>query len=113
MLIGTHFLLKSSTRPDQGGYIQRLRPVCEIVYNLFLLAYIEALTPMTNKSKDDDDWDDWDRATKFAEEALEKSQDAEKLRQHNSIVEADKIADAALIALKTRYFCCRFLQLGS
>jgi hypothetical protein len=47
--------------------------------------------------------DDWDKVTKIAEEALEKSQEAEKLRQYKLIVEADEVAEAALKALKLRY----------
>ena len=41
--------------------------------------------------------------SKFAEEALEKSQDAEVLRQVNSIVSADATTETAFKTLKLRY----------
>ena len=47
--------------------------------------------------------DDWDKSIKFAEEALQKSQDAEVLRQDNSIVEADTTTATAFEVLKLRY----------
>lgn len=49
----------------------------------------------------------WDRAINLAEEALEKSQHAEALRQDNSIINADATAETALEALKQRYVFCR------
>ena len=48
--------------------------------------------------------------SKFAEEALEKSQDAEVLRQVNSIVSTDATTETAFKTLKLRYnFVNRFL----
>ena len=48
--------------------------------------------------------------SKFAEEALEKSQDAEVLRQVNSIVSADATTETAFKTLKLRYnFVNKFL----
>ena len=47
--------------------------------------------------------DGWDKVLKFAEEALEKSQDAEALRQVNSIVNADATTETAFKTLKLRY----------
>jgi len=48
---------------------------------------------------------------KFAEEALEKSQDAEALRQDNSIVDADATTETAFTSLKLRYnFCQRIFK---
>ena len=53
--------------------------------------------------------DGWDKALKFAEVALEKSQDAEVLRRGNSIVDADTTTETAFRTLKLRYkFCQEF-----
>ena len=51
--------------------------------------------------------DGWDNALKFAEVALEKSQDAEVLRRGNSIVDADATTETAFRTLKLRYNFCR------
>ena len=52
----------------------------------------------------------WDQAINLAEEALEKSQRGEALRQDNSIIDADASAETALKALKQRYvFYCKFI----
>jgi hypothetical protein len=91
------------TQAERISFIRSLRPICETVFNLFLLAYVEALNTRRSVSSAES-VDYWDKATKIAEEALEKSQDAEKLRQNNLIVEADEVADAALKALQLRYF---------
>jgi hypothetical protein len=95
-------LFDFSSQPTQAArtsFIHSLRPICESVFNLLLLAYIETLkTHRWSASVDD-----WDKVTKIAEEALEKSQEAEKLRQYKLIVEADEVAEAALKALKLRY----------
>ena len=48
--------------------------------------------------------DGWDKALRFAEEALEKSQDAEALRQDNSIVDTDATTEMAFKTPKLRYF---------
>ena len=47
--------------------------------------------------------DGWGKATMFAEEALEKSQDAEALRKVNSIVDANATTKTAFKNLKLRY----------
>ena len=53
--------------------------------------------------------DGWDNALKFAEVALEKSQDAEVLRRGNSIVDADATTETAFRTLKLRYNCGQIL----
>jgi hypothetical protein len=98
------------TRDARISFIHSLRPICETVFNMFLLAYIEALKTRRSVSSAES-VDDWDKAIKITEEALEKSQDAEKLRQNNLIAEADELADAALKGLKLRYFVTDPLQL--
>ena len=45
----------------------------------------------------------WEKGLKFAEEALEKSLDAEVHRQENAIIAADVTAATALKSLKLRY----------
>lgn len=46
--------------------------------------------------------DGWDKALRFAQEALQKSQNAEVLRRDALIVDADAITETAFKALKLR-----------
>jgi hypothetical protein len=81
------------------GFILSLRPVCEIVFNIFLLAYVASLEVLAPPGKAAD----LDEALRLAKEALTNSQTAETLRQSNSIADADRVAEDALQALKNRY----------
>ena len=74
---------------------------------LLLVAYIASLKMFRDRSASRHgqrkSLDGWDKVLKFAEEALEKSQDAEALRQVNSIVNADATTETAFKTLKLRY----------
>lgn len=96
--------------PTARQFIHSLRPICETIFNLLLVAYIISMKEMRDRSITRQ-WkvqgrslsvDSWDKALEFAEEALGKSQDAEMLRQDNSIDEADSITESALKALELR-----------
>ena len=84
-----------------------LRPICETVFNLLLVAYIASLKMFRDRSASrhgqQKSLDGWDKALKFAEEALEKSQDAKALRQVNWTVNADATTETAFKTLKLRY----------
>jgi hypothetical protein len=76
-----------------------LCPVCEVVFNIFLLAYVaslEVLAPPGNAAN-------LVEALWLAREALTNSQMAEMLCQHNTIANADRVAEGALQDLKNRY----------
>jgi hypothetical protein len=90
--------------PTAHHLIHNLRPICETVFHLLLEAYTASLKAFRNRWLNEGGWDE---ALKLAEEALKKSEDAEALRQDNSIVEADATTEAAFKALKLRYLVSR------
>jgi hypothetical protein len=100
-------LVDFSSEPTARLFIHNLRPICEIVFNLLLVAYIASLKVFCDRPASRHgqrkSLDSWDKAFKFAEEALQKSQDAEALRQDNSIVDADATTETAFKTLKLRY----------
>ncbi|KAH9006404.1 hypothetical protein EDB86DRAFT_3144168 [Lactarius hatsudake] len=100
-------LVDFSSEPTARPFIHSLRSICEIIFNLLLCAYIANLKAFRDRFASQygqcKSLDGWDTALEFAEEALEKSQDAEVLRQENSIVDADATVEAAFKALKLRY----------
>jgi hypothetical protein len=107
-------LVDFSSEPTARAFIHSLRPICETVFNLLLVAYVASLKVFRDRSASRDEQrkslDGWDQALKFAEEALEKSRDAEVLRQDNLIVDADAATETAFKTLKLRYtFCQRIL----
>jgi hypothetical protein len=120
---GTQFqvipLTDFSFQPTAHSFIHSLRPICEIVFNLLLLTYIASLkiwVPSmpcegTESQPGQERIGDCDKALRsslrFAEEALEKSQNAEVLRQDGLIAMADVITEAAFQDLRHRYdnFC--------
>ncbi|KAH9065933.1 hypothetical protein EDB87DRAFT_908528 [Lactarius vividus] len=79
-------LVDFSWEPIACAFFHSLRLICETVFNFFLLAYIASLKAFRHGQQKN--LDGWDQALKFAE-ALEKSQDAEALRQDNSINDAN------------------------
>jgi len=82
--------------------IHHLRPICEVIFNLLLVAFIASLKARRAKSQSgqQESLHYWDKALQFAEEALENSEHAEVLRQGNSIVNADANTEAAFKALR-------------
>lgn len=111
---GSHFcvagglpLVDFSSEPTARAFIHSLRPICETIFNLLLVAYIASLKVFrdrsTSRHEQRKSLDGWDEALKFAEEALEKSQDAEALRRDNLIVDADATTETAFKTLKLRY----------
>lgn len=104
-------LIDFSSEHTARLFIHSLRPICETVFNLLLVAYVASLkvfrdrSPSRNRQRKS--LDGWDKALKFAEEALEKSQAAEVLRQDDLIVDADAATEAAFKALRLRYIFAR------
>ncbi|KAN0133984.1 hypothetical protein V8E53_008202 [Lactarius tabidus] len=113
---GTQFqvipLTDFSFQPTAHSFIHSLRPICEIVFNLLLLTYIASLkiwVPSmpcegTESQPGQERIGDCDKALRsslrFAEDALEKSQNAEVLRQDGLIAMADVITEAAFQDLR-------------
>ncbi|KAH9042676.1 hypothetical protein EDB85DRAFT_1085527 [Lactarius pseudohatsudake] len=97
-------LVDFSSEPTARHFIHSLCSICETIFNLLLCAYIAGLKAFRDRfasqHRQQKSLDGWDKALKFAEEALEESQDAEVLRQENSIVDADATVEAAFKALK-------------
>lgn len=100
-------LVDFSSEPTARAFIHSLRPICETVFNLLLVAYITSLKVFRDRSASQQEQrkslGGWDKALKFAEDALEKSQDAEALRQDNLIVDADATTETAFKTLNLRY----------
>ena len=110
LIPGTHFRVGEGyalddfwTKPTASSFIESLRPICEIIFNLFLRAYIASLKAYRDTFANQQNLDGWDKALKLAEEVLEKSLDAEALRQKKFIVDANATTEAAFQALKLGY----------
>ncbi|KAH9068513.1 hypothetical protein EDB83DRAFT_2586991, partial [Lactarius deliciosus] len=102
-------LVDSSSEPTARSFIHSLCPICETIFNLLLVTYIASLKMFRDMSQAASQpglqrclgpVDGWDKTLKFAEEALEKSQDAEVLHRDDLIVDADATAEVAFKALK-------------
>ncbi|KAI9439868.1 hypothetical protein H4582DRAFT_2075230 [Lactarius indigo] len=93
---GSHFrvteglpLVDLSSEPPAYSFIHSLRPICETIFNLLLVTYITGLRVFRDISQVASQpglrkclgpVDGWDKTLKFAEEALEKSQEAEAFK---------------------------------
>ncbi|KAM6493333.1 hypothetical protein JOM56_011467 [Amanita muscaria] len=94
-------LVDFSSEPTARSFIHSLRPICETVFNLLLVGYIASLKMFRDRSASRrKSLDGWDKALKFAEEALEKSLDAEALRRDDLTVDADAATETAFKTLK-------------
>ncbi|KAH9004224.1 hypothetical protein EDB86DRAFT_2826090 [Lactarius hatsudake] len=94
-------LVDCSCEPTARAFVHDLRQICESVFNFFLLVYIASLKAFRSRHVGQQkSLDGWDKVLKFAEKTLEKSQDAEALRQDNSITDADATTETAFKSLK-------------
>jgi hypothetical protein len=101
------------SKHDADPFILGLRPICETIFNFFLITYIATLKELREHIRIAGhervgSLAQWDQAINLAEEALEKSLHAEAWRQNNSIIDADATAETAFKALKRRYVFCQF-----
>lgn len=93
----------------EHSLILGLRPICETIFNFFLVTYVATLKLFRDlyarcgRDSETQSLPYWDEAIYLAEEALRTSQDAEGQRQDNSIAAADATAETAFKALKLRY----------
>ncbi|KIL59239.1 hypothetical protein M378DRAFT_1068410 [Amanita muscaria Koide BX008] len=94
-------LVDFTSEPTARSFIHSLRPICETVFNLLLVGYIASLKMFRDRSASRrKSLDGWGKALKFAEEALEKSLDAEALRRDDLTVDADAATETAFKTLK-------------
>ena len=92
-------------------FLDALRPICEIIFDLMLRAYSSSLEAYHNRSaknsakegKPRPSLDKWERAIGSARQALEMFRDAETKRQVQLINEANAIVQKAMESLKYRH----------
>ena len=103
-------LVDFSSEATAHSFVINLRPICEVIFNIFLVTYVAALKMYRDRSvahPSQRGWfvspAPWEEALKFAEAALEKSQHAEIKRELKLITVADDMAATALKALEFRY----------
>jgi len=96
-----------TTRP----FIHALRPICEIIFDLLLSAYVSSLKAYHNRAVIKNtragqlrkSLDKWEVAMSSATIALDKFRDAETKRQARLTDEANSIVQEAMAALMCRY----------
>lgn len=91
-------------------FILELRPICEVIFDIMLRAYVAGLTVNLNKcdeqgKKDSrrQSFDAWDLALQSAERALAGFREGECQRQAGEFDLADATVEKALQALQERY----------
>jgi hypothetical protein len=103
--------LTDFTLDGPGRFIAGLRQICEIIFDLFMGAYISSLTSFRERSewkgkKDGNprkSLDEWDEALKHAQEAFGKFRAAETKRKGKDGERANTLVEEALYALELRY----------
>jgi len=101
-------LFPFSSKSTAHSFILGLRPICETIFNFFLVTYVATLKVFRDlwaqrgprERFGTQSLAHWDEAVNLAEEALGKSQDAEAQRQNNSIAAADATTETSFKALK-------------
>jgi len=100
-------LVNFTSESTSRHFIQSLRPICETVFNVLLVAYSSSLKIFRERSASRNGQrmvlDGWDRALNFAAKALDESRDADAMRWDNLIVNADVTVEEAFKALQFRY----------
>jgi len=92
-----------TTRP----FIDALRPICEIIFDLLLSGYVSSLqryhTMDKNTGQPRETIEKWAEAVSAAVKASQDFREAETKRQTQLIGEANSIAEEAMASLKCRY----------
>jgi hypothetical protein len=91
-----------TTRP----FIDALRPICEIIFDLLLSNYATSLKAFYNNPVEllrKRNADKWKEAICAADKALDSFRDAEKFHQTQHTDMANSIAKEAMTSLKQRY----------
>ena len=92
-------------------FIDALRPICEIIFDLMLRGYMSSLEAYhqsfaknsAEEGKPRQSLDKWEHAISSARQALELFRDAETKRQNQLIDEANATVLKAMESLKCRY----------
>ena len=113
--------LTDFTLDGPARFIAGLRRICEIIFDLFMGAYISSLTSCRERSerkgkeegKPRKSLDKWDEALKHAQEAFGKFRAAETKRKGKNSEQANTLVEEAMNALELRYeiFTTRHLML--
>lgn len=86
------------------SFIHNLRPICETLFNILLVAYIANIKVFhdgsTSPHGHQESPDGWNKALWFAEEALAKSKDATEAVCRDELISADATTEEAFKALK-------------
>ena len=98
----TRMYLPDLTEASPGSLIDALRPICEFVFDLMVMAYISSLNAW-HMAEGKPSLENWDRAISSAHKAQENFRDAETKRQMQHIDEADALVQQAMESLQDRY----------
>jgi hypothetical protein len=104
------FTLTENTKP----FIRDLRLICETIFDVMLVSYVNSLNAFRNQSEDRCrtegkprngllQWQLWDQAITSARDALDKCREAEVDRRADVIDRANVTVDEAFKALEHRY----------
>jgi len=104
----TQMQLPNLMAATPGSFIDALRPICEFIFDLMMMAYISSLLAwyMRSVRKSNAEWKlrpslfKWNQAIKSAQEAQAIFRDAETKRQMQHIDEADALAQQAMESLQ-------------
>src|ERR1700722_8456905 len=104
--------LADFTLDGPGAFMADLRPICEIIFDLLVGAYISSLTAFRDRSQRRGNRErKWEEALMHAQEAFKKFRDAETQRKCKQIGAANSLVDNAMEALKRRYEICTIRHL--
>ncbi|KAF8260631.1 hypothetical protein EI94DRAFT_1747949, partial [Lactarius quietus] len=83
-------LVDFSSEPTTRLFVQSLRPICDTVFNIILVAYVASLNEHRNRAASQNNGEEKSLCVQDdGNKALRISQDAETKRQHESIADAD------------------------
>ena len=101
-------------------FIEALRSICEIIFDLLLSGYVSSLKAYNysvKKSNGEDQpracGDKWEEAINAAVKALQDFREAEMKRQSQLINDANSIVEEAMAFLKYRYGIPKYLFSGN
>jgi hypothetical protein len=96
--------------PTTRPFIDALRPICEVVFDLLMSSYVSSLKiyhssriMSANEHQPKKGLDQWEEAIHFAVRASKDFREAEKKRQTQLTDEANSLVDQAMGSLKQRY----------
>jgi hypothetical protein len=105
------WLPNPSDMPTTRPFIDALRPLCEVIFDLLMSVYVSSLTMYharsvsgsTNGRQPKNSLGQWEEAICLAVRASEDFREAERKRQTQLTDEANSLVDQAMASLKLRY----------